>query len=106
MQPCVYILASKRNGTLYVGLTTDLIRRVYQHRTKQLKGFTAQYDVTRLVWYEVCPDLEAARIREKRLKRWRRAWKLALIEKENPQWRDLWEDLTGERPEHSPLGPG
>ena len=94
MEPCVYILASQRNGTLYVGMTANLVRRVHQHRTKQIKGFTAEHDVTRLVWFEPCPTLDAARFREKRIKRWRRAWKLALIEQENPQWGDLWGDLV------------
>ena len=95
MEPCVYILASQRNGTLYVGMTANLVRRVHQHRMKRIGGFTADHNVTRLVWFEACPTLEAARIREKRLKRWRRAWKLALIEQGNPQWRDLWGDLVG-----------
>jgi putative endonuclease len=94
MHPCVYILASRRNGTLSIGLATDLVRRVHQHREKQLGGFTAKDNGTRLVHFEPCLTLEAARIREKRLKGWRRAWKIALIEERNPDWIDLWPGLV------------
>ncbi len=90
----VYLLASRRNGTLYVGVTGDLVRRVHQHRTGALGGFTARYGVTRLVWYEAHDDIAAAIRREKCLKRWRRSWKLALVERTNPDWRDLWDDIT------------
>ncbi|WP_336959869.1 GIY-YIG nuclease family protein [Sphingobium aquiterrae] len=92
-QPAIYIMASDRNGTLYVGVTSDLIQRIYQHRTKATDGFTARYGVNRLVWFETCDCMEAAIVREKQLKNWRRAWKLDLIETANPRWRDLAEDL-------------
>jgi putative endonuclease len=90
----VYILASGRNGTLYVGVTNDLSRRVWEHREKQLKGFTAKYDVTKLAWYAEHGEIDQAILHEKRLKRWRREWKLRLIEAENPQWLDLYETLN------------
>ena len=89
-----YILASKRNGTLYVGSTDDLAYRVWQHREKHRRGFTSRYDVTRLVWYEVFEDRENAFRRERRIKEWKRARKLELIEKSNPDWRDLHETLN------------
>ena len=91
----VYILASCRNGTLYVGVTNDLVRRVGEHRSGLIPGFTADYGVTTLVWFEKHQYVDKAIVREKRLKRWRRAWKLELIEAGNPQWRDLYEDLVG-----------
>lgn len=90
----VYILASDRNGTLYVGVTTDLIRRVWEHKTKYIKGFTSKYNISRLVYFEHFEDYWAAAHREKCLKDWKRKWKLELIEKENPQWHDLYDDLT------------
>jgi putative endonuclease len=90
----VYILASGRNGTIYVGVTNDLSRRIWEHREKQLKGFTAKYDVTKLVWYAEHGEIDQAILHEKRLKRWRREWKLRLIEAENPQWLDLYETLN------------
>lgn len=89
----VYILASSRNGTLYVGVTSDLARRIGEHRTGVVPGFTRQHGVTRLVHVDLFEDLEQARARERRLKKWRRSWKLALIERDNPQWKDLAEDL-------------
>ncbi len=92
----IYILANKRNGTLYVGVTSDLVRRVFQHRTGETGGFTARHDVKRLVYYEAHADIVTAISREKRLKRWRRHWKLELIESENPTWRDLWPDIAGD----------
>ena len=82
----VYMLASQRNGTLYVGVTNDLVRRVSEHRQSLVPGFTQEYGVKMLVWYEHHRDIEQAITREKRIKRWRRAWKLALIETSNPQW--------------------
>ena len=91
----VYILASRRNGTLYVDVTNDLARRVYEHRQGELPGFTREYGVKRLVWCEARDDVREAITREKRLKRWRRAWKLALIEAGNPRWLDLYETLSG-----------
>jgi len=90
----VYILASKRNGTLYVGVTSDLARRVYEHREGLLEGFTKRYDVKRLVWMERHETIMAAIQREKNIKHWPRKWKVALIEKQNPEWRDLYEDLV------------
>jgi len=87
----VYILASDRNGTLYVGVTSDLSRRVWEHKEGLTPGFTSKYGVVRLVWYEEYPDIGDAIAREKRLKRWRRGWKLRLIEERNPQWLDLYE---------------
>ncbi len=92
----VYILASKRNGTLYVGVTSDLARRVSEHRDGLVPGFTKIYAVKRLVYFERATDALEAIAREKRLKRWKRAWKLALIEKENPQWRDLYDEVASQ----------
>jgi len=88
-QPVVYIMASKRNGTLYTGVTGDLARRVEQHKSGEVEGFTKKYGVHMLVFYERHDDMRSAIAREKRIKRWRRAWKLRLIERENPEWRDL-----------------
>ena len=93
-QPCVYLLASKRNGTLYVGVTSNLAARVWQHRTGALAGFTAEYGVHTLVWYEPHPTIAGAIHREKQLKDWQRAWKIRLIEESNPQWRDLYDTIT------------
>ena len=90
MSYCVYILASKRNGTLYIGVTSDLEKRVYQHKHGVLEGFTKKYGVHTLVYYECGESVEAALAREKQLKQWNRKWKLNLIEKENPEWRDLY----------------
>ena len=89
----VYLLASQRNGTLYLGVTRDLIRRVYQHKTKATPGFTSQYGVQCLVWFETYDDPTNAITREKEVKKWRRAWKLELIEEANPSWRDLYDDI-------------
>jgi len=92
-QPCVYLLASRRNGTLYVGVTSDLIKRVWEHKNDLVEGFTRRYGVHSLVWYERHESMMAAIEREKAIKEWRRKWKLELIEKENPAWRDLYEGL-------------
>jgi putative endonuclease len=92
--PCVYILASRRNGTLYIGVTSDLIKRVWQHKNDVVEGFTKQYGVHMLVWYELHGTMESAIQREKNIKKWNRRWKLALIEKSNPDWKDLFMDLT------------
>jgi len=89
----VYILASKPNGTLYIGVTSDLARRAYQHREGMVDGFTKQHDVSRLVYYEQHDDIRAAIQREKNLKHWRRRWKLRLIRQHNPRWDDLYETL-------------
>ena len=94
-QPCVYILASRRNGTLYTGVTSDLMRRVYEHKNNLVSGFTQTYEVHLLVYYELMPDMNAAIKREKLLKSWRRLWKLELIENKNPEWRDLYQELIG-----------
>ena len=94
LQSFVYILASGRNGTFYTGVTADLSRRVWEHREGQRRGFTAKYDVTKLVWYQEFAEIDQAILHEKRIKRWRRAWKLELIERENPQWLDLYETLN------------
>jgi putative endonuclease len=93
MQPVVYILAGKKNGTIYIGVTSDLIKRIWEHKNDLVKGFTKQYQVHILVWYELHETMESAITREKNLKNWKRAWKLALIEKSNPNWQDLYEKL-------------
>ena len=87
---CVYILASKRNGTLYIGVTSDLIKRVWQHKEGVIEGFTRDYNVKKLVYYEQHGDAQSAIRREKRLKEWQRQWKIDLIEKNNPNWTDLY----------------
>ena len=92
-QSYVYILASKRNGTLYVGVTSELVQRIWQHRNDLVDGFTKRYGVHRLVWYEGCGDMEVAIAREKAIKEWKRAWKIELIEQANPEWRDLYAEL-------------
>lgn len=89
----VYIMASQRNGTLYLGVTTDLIRRGYEHRASVYEGFAKKYGCNTLVWWEQHYDLNEAIAREKRIKGWKRKWKLELIEKDNPTWRDLYEDF-------------
>ena len=94
--PSVYILASRRNGTIYVGVTSDLARRVAQHKLAEIEGFTKTYTVKHLVYYEVHPTMDAALTRERQLKHWRRAWKVRLIESMNPEWLDLYDERTGE----------
>ncbi len=89
----VYVLASGRNGTLYVGVTSDLIKRVYEHKNNLVEGFTQKYDVHNLVYFEVTESVESAIAREKQLKKWNRAWKIRLIEKDNPEWKDLYSEL-------------
>ena len=89
----VYILASQRNGTLYVGMTNDLLRRIQEHKTNAVEGFTQKYSVHRLVWYEVANTALVAITREKQLKKWNRAWKVRLIEKMNPDWNDLCDEI-------------
>ena len=89
----VYIVASRRNGTLYTGTTDDLVRRIWQHRTGAVPGFTNKYGVKVLVWYEQYETRESALIRERQIKKWNRSWKLQLIEQTNPEWRDLWDDI-------------
>ena len=92
-QPCVYLLASKRNGTLYVGVTSNLAQRIWQHKEGVAEGFTKEHGVKTLVWYEVHESMESAVAREKAIKEWRREWKLSLIEKQNPEWRDLYAEI-------------
>lgn len=89
----VYILASKKNGTLYVGITNNIVRRVYEHKEKLVEGFTKKYNVDTLVYYEETENVESAIIREKQLKKWNRIWKIELITKSNPDWNDLYENL-------------
>jgi putative endonuclease len=90
----VYILVSQRNGTLYVGMTDDLVKRIWMHRTEVLPGFTKEYDVKMLVWYEMHGSRESAFTRERQIKKWNRAGKLELVEKFNPSWRDLCEEIA------------
>ena len=89
----MYLLASKRNGTLYVGITSDLVKRIWEHKNGVVEGFTKRYGTHKLVWYELHETLHGAIAREKAIKEWQRKWKLQLIEKTNPQWRDLYPDL-------------
>ena len=91
--PCVYLLASKPNGTLYTGVTSDLVKRVWQHKQHAIEGFTRKYKVGSLVWYEVHDTMASAISREKAIKSWKRAWKIELIESRNPLWRDLYREL-------------
>jgi len=92
--PCVYILSNKRNGTLYVGVTSNLVKRIWQHKNDVVVGFTNQFKVHSLVYFEFHDTMESAIIREKNIKEWKRKWKLELIEKLNPNWRDLYEDFS------------
>ena len=93
-QPAVYILASKRNGTLYIGVTSNLIKRIWEHKNNLVQGFTKQYNVHDLVWYERHENMESAIAREKMLKEWKRIWKLELIESSNPDWNDLYSKIV------------
>ncbi len=90
----VYILSNKKNGTLYVGVTSDLIKRIYQHKDGSIEGFTKKYDLKRLVYFEEGCNVNEAIKREKQLKKWNRQWKINLIEKENPEWDDLFENIV------------
>jgi len=92
-QPCVYIMANRRNGTIYTGVTSNLVQRVWQHKFNFIKGFSSCYNTHTLVWYESHETMESAITREKRLKNWKRDWKLKLIERNNPQWTDLYPDI-------------
>jgi len=89
----VYLMASQRNGTLYAGVTNNLVRRVWEHKTGQVPGFTVQYEVKDLVWFDSTDSVESAIRREKQIKEWKRAWKIRLIEASNPYWRDLYADI-------------
>ena len=92
-QPSVYILSSKRNGTLYTGVTSNLIKRVWQHKNNAIEGFTKKHSIHTLVWYELHETMESAIQKEKCIKNWKRTWKLKLIEEKNPLWNDLYNDL-------------
>jgi len=94
-QPAVYILASRRNGTLYIGVTSELAKRIWQHRNDVIEGFTKKYGVHTLVYYELHSNMAEAIRREKQMKKWNRAWKIELIEKENTEWQDLWPAING-----------
>jgi putative endonuclease len=93
-QPAVYIMASRRKGTLYIGLTSGLVKRIWEHKNDMVKGFTKRYGVHLLVWYELHESMESAIEREKRLKEWKREWKLELIESNNPDWEDLYQTIV------------
>ncbi|WP_439369040.1 GIY-YIG nuclease family protein [Bradyrhizobium sp. DASA03120] len=90
----VYLLASKKYGTLYIGVTNDIVRRIHEHKSKAVAGFSKRYSVDRLVWFEIYDDLLTAIAREKELKKWRREWKVRLIEEKNPQWIDLYPEIA------------
>jgi putative endonuclease len=90
----VYILASRKDGAIYIEITNDLVRRIYEHRTKAVRGFTSKYNITRLVWFEIYDDPISAISREKELKKWKRSWKNQLIEAQNPPWNDLYETIA------------
>ena len=92
-QPCVYMMASQRNGTLYIGVTSNLIKRIWEHKTNVVEGFTKKYGIHLLVWYEVHETMGSAIQKEKTLKKWRRKWKIALIESFNPEWKDLYKTI-------------
>jgi len=94
-QPAVYILASQPRGTLYIGVSSNLIQRIWQHTSGVMEGFTERYEVDRLVYFEMHTDMTGAITREKQLKKWKRDWKIALIEKDNPDWHDLWPEIVG-----------
>jgi len=89
----VYIIASRRDGAIYIGVTNNLVRRAYEHRIKAVPGFTSKYNITQLVWFEVYDDPVSAITREKELKKWKRTWKIQLIQAENPEWKDLYESI-------------
>lgn len=93
-QPCIYILASRKGGTLYVGVTSDLVKRVWQHKNHLIDGFTRQHGVRNLVYFEWAKDMTTAITREKQLKKWKRQWKIELIEKGNPAWLDLYQEIS------------
>ena len=90
----IYVLASRKNGTLYIGVTNNLLKRIYEHKNKTFDGFTKKYDIDKLVYYECYDNIEYAITREKQMKKWSRKWKIELIEKNNKEWKDLYEDLV------------
>ena len=91
--PCVYIMANKPNGTLYIGVTSNLMQRVWEHKNNFVEGFTKRYNIHHLVYFEQHDDMVSAITREKRLKKWNRSWKIRIIEKQNPEWKDLYDSL-------------
>lgn len=93
-QPCVYMMASQRNGTLYIGVTSNLIKRIWEHKTNVVEGFTKKYDIHTLVWYEIHETIGSAIQKEKALKKWQREWKMDLIESLNPDWKDLYKTIV------------
>ena len=93
--PCVYLLASRPDGVIYIGVTSDIVKRVWQHKSAFVNGFSKKYKVHNLVWFEAHLSMETAIMREKRIKKWKRAWKVELIEECNPGWRDLYGDIIG-----------
>ena len=93
-QPSIYILTNKKNGTLYIGVTSNLIQRVWQHKAKVTQGFSNKYGLAKLVYYELHGDIDGAILREKQLKKWRQLWKLNLINEQNPDWIDLWDQIV------------
>jgi len=92
-QPCVYLLTNKRNGTLYAGVTSNLVKRIWEHKSHLVEGFTKKYNVTLLVWYELHDSMESAIEKEKIIKNWKRVWKIREIEKSNPEWNDLYNEI-------------
>ena len=94
-RPCIYILTNDNNSTLYIGVTSNLVQRIYQHKNKQIKGFSSKYNLNKLVYFEQLEDMDSAILREKRLKKWNREWKNRLINELNPSWKDLYFDLVG-----------
>ena len=92
-QPCIYILASKKNGTLYTGVTSNLVQHIYQHKNNSVEDFTKKYGVHNLVYYELHETMETAIMREKNIKKWKRQWKIDLIEKNNQEWEDLYNEI-------------
>ena len=94
-KPCIYIITNRHNTTLYIGVTSNLVQRIYQHKSKLISGFSAKYNLNKLVYFEVYEDMENAIVREKRLKVWKREWKNRLINECNPSWKDLYPDLLG-----------
>ena len=93
-QPAEYILASERNGTLYIGMTSDLVKRVWEHKNNLVEGFTKRYNVHHLVWYELHESMSSSIEREKKMKEWKRAWKIRMIEENNPNWNDLYDSIA------------
>jgi putative endonuclease len=89
----VYILTNKKNGVLYIGMTNSLIRRIQQHKSKEIEGFSKRYNLTKLVYYQIIDDVRSAITREKQMQAWKRQWKIELIEKENPEWKDLYDKI-------------